>query len=469
MENIDSGILSVPPELQVQIKKYLSDEDMKNYNLTSYLAGKFSPSIKELSSKCNCDVTNLITEQILKSVWYKCGNVHCVKYVLDKCGDQIKRQKYISCLEQSIKKGRFDIVKLIFKSGNVKSLTLRNINWLLKLAIKNGDIDMVKYMNELNKTYKLRSIKSRYTAPTIKLLFYDILKCDSLETIKYFFESEECKREIKEKGRMNYIENINLFPYFILEGGRLDKVKYFFEENGLRRILGGRILSPKHISGSIIRPNLIIKPEYIDIIKYLFEGIENDIGECLGGTDYLSLIATVRNNQVSRVIRFKLAKFILKKNGIRDKNLFRKRFLTNDILLECQKLEDFLVEDGEDEEGEREYDEEDEGEYEEKYEEEYEEEDEDGNIFHTKTVTTVVHKISRSVADVNLDNIQEGYNVENRIYEVSEDDNEDEDDEDEDDEDDEDDEVIPTCKGTTKKGLPCKNKVKNTMYCYLHM
>lgn len=166
---------------------------------------------------------------------------HIMKY--SKVGQKLVLQ----CLREATICGKLDVIKILIKKYNVSIDQLRHKE-ILELACSFGRLDIVKYLFE-EVGYTISDVKHHEYIPIRRAA----------------------------------------------EFGHLNVFRYFFQKDGMRRITGKsltiknvRTSSPDHHGENIILQTVAEKG-YLDFVKYLFEGIKNDIGESLTMEDHATL------------------------------------------------------------------------------------------------------------------------------------------------------------------------------------
>ena len=238
----NKGILSIPYELQVQIKKYLNNEEYKNYDLTCRLINQYVPSENELSVR-RCGMYEEYesiqhTNTIQWPWWWKCGHLNCVKYMFVREGlyNIENREDSFSyrILFFASEKGLMDIIVYLIEEigltfeeiSEIENCTIDDDCGKLKssliLSANNGHLNIVKYLFEKG-GLGIKDIKEFF-----KEVFVDTVSNGHLNVIKYFVE--EIGISIED------IRNLNGENYAIRkasEKGHLDIVKYLVEIVGI--------------------------------------------------------------------------------------------------------------------------------------------------------------------------------------------------------------------------------------------
>ena len=283
MVNIESnnqGILSVPPELHVQIKSYLSNKEYKNFDLTCYTISRYIPSKSELQYR-NCinkyqkDYWGTYGHLGESSRWYSCGHLSCIRrfiieyklsmddifsstkdFYKDRIFFLVFNNNLNNILRHSCVYGYLDVIKYLFGDNVIVGKEVCNIiedtdcpliigNYLgtsLYFSIGNrfgysrygGHLDTVKYIFEHVKrgiqsgTINIGKYREDYNNFDIYYYLVKITKDGSLEVLKYIVE--ECKKSDFLKDDLM----ITLNETYLLENGinynNLDIIKYLLEQ-----------------------------------------------------------------------------------------------------------------------------------------------------------------------------------------------------------------------------------------------
>ena len=197
-------ILSIPPEIHVQIKSYLSNEDLKSYNLTCILINYYFPSEKELVIR-KCGKYDLTKYQIKYKIdktndLLRCGHLECVKFLFEKGELTIEDLRSPNdadwVLRWASQEGHFEIVKYFMeglRSSHGESLTLEDLrspsgyNFALRFASSAGRLEIVKYFMEglrssHGETLTIEDLRSPHGVNALTLAS----QYGHLEIVKYF-------------------------------------------------------------------------------------------------------------------------------------------------------------------------------------------------------------------------------------------------------------------------------------------
>ena len=227
----NKGILSVPYELQVQIKKYLNNEEYKNYDLTCRLVNQYIPLNNELSVRM-CGMYEYTYFDVNNKEWYKCYHLPCIKYIIQRWKKRIEYDYYF-------------------------------FNTLLRKSSNNGQLNIVRYL------FEEIGMDLSYIRGCFELVFNDTVINGHLNIIRYFVEEIGVTIEdIRKEGR-DYGENKVLKLASV--SGHLHIVKYLFESVGLTE---SDIYNNEECNCAI---TLASMEGHLDIVKYYFEEINFDV------------------------------------------------------------------------------------------------------------------------------------------------------------------------------------------------
>ena len=297
MENI-SEILSVPHELQVHIKSYLSDEEIKNYNLTCYLMSNYNLSISDMGKRCK--LTNLSKEEIMKREReLYCGHLSCIMYRVNHKGYTLQDfRKDHMVLKLACDRGHLNIVKYLFEVVGMTVEDLRkDDNFVFNYTCKVSKLEIIKYfIDEVG--YSIEDIRNDR--------FFILLGCscfpNGYEVLKYLVE----RLNIPVEDLITNTEYDMNVLHLATASGKLDIMKYILNMCSKRVVRS----IPRQFVRSLLLTSVSIAEKYnrsyisfseaivgrssiIDVVKYLdsiFDFKLKDVYDdtiCHGSIEYL--------------------------------------------------------------------------------------------------------------------------------------------------------------------------------------
>lgn len=221
MNNVNEGLLSIPYELQIQIKEYLSNNDLKNYDLTCELISVYKPKKDNLILR-RCGILDVTYKDLRKNRWFECGHMICVQYIVNKF--ELESRCY------SVNYISMNPFRVLMEKLGIINNREYSIVESFRCACRDGKINIVKYFLE---TEGFKITKQDICGPSRSNYALNQLSLNGhFDIIKYLFE------EIPLDLRLNVDDvrgegGLNTPFCWAAMNGHLNIVKYFTTEVGL--------------------------------------------------------------------------------------------------------------------------------------------------------------------------------------------------------------------------------------------
>lgn len=268
MENENDCILTIPPEIHIDIKKYLSNVELKRYNLTCNLINCYKPSKTDLQFR-KCGNYNITYDDILSKIYndniskkrgeltdysrlWKCGHKACIEHSLNIIKEyrRVTKGVYIHLCILYAKYDDVDYLDYIITRHNILKVHSYPI---FENAIKHGALNVFKYL--LNKFQKDDSYLNSFTD-------FDILSkvCENRYTNVLIYLTDAIRNEAKRACDYNIIAR--LLTECDMD---FDIIRYLIEDVNQGRLFS---ISDKRMREILKR---FIKKEKLEIIKYMVD------------------------------------------------------------------------------------------------------------------------------------------------------------------------------------------------------
>ena len=149
---INNGILSMPNELHVEVKKYMNNEELHTYNLTCNLVNEYYPTKRDLQVR-KCGLYDLSLEELLQRKWYECNHLICMCYLIEEKGLR-KEHLFRSTIRSILETCDIDLIKYLFLAFEYTSEDIRaSYNEILYTSVFANRLNLVRFIIE---TYNLK-------------------------------------------------------------------------------------------------------------------------------------------------------------------------------------------------------------------------------------------------------------------------------------------------------------------------